>query len=190
MRMSLMRWELSTLSALAVTALVVAAVFGWAAGDVAIEGVVEGDWLHKVWHIGTYVLALAGVGIVWCGTKGTPWARGLGLSVYALLVFINGYVFSSFREGWFELFTEHIWRASDAMFVAFCLVAAVALWRWGSAGWRITALVLVACALIMLINFYTYHESVVWRIMNPVTVMVALALAADAFQAQADRRNV
>jgi hypothetical protein len=128
--------------------------------------------------VGTLIIAVVGVWAVWCVTKGRPWVRGLALSVFTVIVFINVY-----NEGWFGGYSGTIWHTANSLFIGFTSWAAVALWRWRTVSWRIGAIVLFALGYVVRVNGLVFGVGIVWDIMNPLIMLTALACAVYAFQA-------
>ncbi len=163
-------------------AFVFVAVFGWAYMDNAV--VVDGGHLWRLWHLGTLVLAMIGVGAVWYVTKACPWVRGLALCVFTVVVFVNVY-----NDGVYGEYSGTVWHTANSLFIGFTSGAGVALWGRRAVPWRIGALVLAAFGYAVRINGLIVDEPVVWDIMNPLIMLTALACAADAFQANASQEE-
>ena len=174
----LARRDLKPSAALAVAAFVFVAVFAWAYMDNAV--VVDGSWLWRLWHLGTLIIAVIGVGAVWCVTQGCPWVRGLALCVFTAIVFINVY-----NEGWFGGYSGTVWHTANSLFIGFTSWAAVPLWRRRAVSWRIGAIVLFALGYVVRVNGLVFDVGVVWDIMNPLIMLTALACAVYSFQASA-----
>ncbi len=174
----LARRDLKPAAALAVATFVFVAVFAWAHMDNAV--VVDGEWLWRLWHVGTLIIAVIGVGAVWCVTQGCPWVRGLALCVFTVAVFANTY-----NDGWFGSYSGTIWHTANSLFIGFTSLTAVALWRWRAALWRSGAIVVFALGYAVRVNGLVFDVPVIWDIMNPLIMLTALACAAAAFQANA-----
>ena len=174
----LARRDLKPAAALAVAAFVFVAVFAWAYAD--NEVVVDGEWLWRLWHVGTLVIAVIGVGAVWCVTIGCPWVRGLALCVFTVAVFANAY-----NDGWFGSYSGTVWHTANSLFIGFTSFAAIALWRLRTVPWRVGAIVVFVLGYAVRINGLVFDVPVLWDIMNPLIMLTALACAVDAFQADA-----
>ena len=180
MRISLPSCDLTPAAALTVAAFVFVAVFCWAYMDNAV--VVDGEWLWRLWHLGTLIIAMVGVWAVWYVTKGCPWVRGAALCVFTVAVFVNVY-----NDGWFGEFSGTVWHTVNSLFIGFTSWAGIALWRRRAAPWRIGTIVLVASGYVVRLNGLVFDVPVVWDIMNPLIMLTALACAVYAFQANASQ---
>ncbi len=172
----LARRDLKPPAALAMAAFVFVAVFAWAYTDNLV--VVDGEWLWRLWHLGTLIIAIIGVWAVWLVTKGCPWVRGLALCVFTVSVFANAY-----NGDWFGGYSGTVWHTANSLFIGFTSFAAVALGRRKALLWRIGGLVVFAMGYAIRINGLVFDVAVIWDIMNPMIMLTALACAVVAFQA-------
>ena len=168
--------DLGPIPAVAVTALVALAIFGWTERTVLVDpdGLSVPHWPWKLWQIAPLLMGFAGVWWVWLSTRYVPWVRSLALGILALVVLANGYS---------ELFGDHwgnVWRTVNPLFIGSSSVAAVALWRCGCTAGRVGAVVSAALGALVLANAYFVDDGTVWQILNPVRMLTALAWAAVA----------
>ena len=77
-----------------------------------------------------------------------------------------------------------VWLTVNPLFIAFCSVAAVALWRCGCAVGRIGAAKAVVLGVAVAVNAYFTNNSIVWQILDPLMILAALAWAAGALKAE------
>lgn len=171
--------ELRPIPALAGVAILAVALFAWAhATELTVdrEGVSSLDNpLWQLWQLGTLLLAFAGVWRLWFATRGVPWVRSLALAVFALVVFINTY-----NRAWFGADWGNVWEVVNALFIPFCSVAAVYLWRCGCAAGKVGAIIAAALGIATFVNAYFLNASVIWQIMDPLMALAALAAAGAA----------
>ena len=171
--------ELRPIPALCAVALVAVTLFAWVHATeptVDREGVSSHDnplWL--AWQMGTLVLAFAGVWRLWFVTRGVPWVRSLGLAVFALVVFLNTYDRSFFGADW-----GNVWEVINALYIAFCSLSAVYLWRCRCAAGKVGAVIALALGGVDFVNAYFLNIVVIWWILNPLMIMSALAWAGAA----------
>ncbi len=171
--------DLGPIPAAAATAFVALAIFAWTERTVLVdpEHMSVPYWPWKLWQIGPLVMGFVGVWWVWLSTRHVPWVRSLALGILALVVLANGYS---------DLFGDHwgnVWRTVNPVFIGSSSVAAVALWGCGSAAGRVGAVVSAALGALVFANGYFVDDGVVWQILNPVRMLMALAWAAGASQA-------
>ena len=171
--------NLGPIPATAATAFVALAIFAWTERTVLVdpEHMSVPYWPWKLWQIGPLLMGFAGVWWVWLSTRHVPWVRSLALGILAMVVLANGYS---------DLFGEHwgnVWRTVNPLFIGSSSVAAVALWRCGSAEERVGAMVSAALGALVFANGYFIDNGVIWQILNPVRMLTALAWAAGASQA-------
>ncbi len=175
--------DLGPIPAVAATAFVALAVFGWTERTVLFdpEHLSVLYWPWKLWQIGLLVMGFAGVWWIWSSTRRVPWVHSLALGILALVVLANGYS---------NLFDDHwgnVWRTVNPLFIGASSVAAVALWRSGSVEGRVGAVVSAAIGALVFANGYFIDNGVLWQILNPVRMLTALAWAAGASQATVAR---
>ena len=168
--------DLGPIPAVAVTAFVALAIFGWTERTVLVDpdGLSVPHWPWKLWQIAPLLMGFAGVWWVWLSTRYVPWVRSLALGILALVVLANGYS---------ELFGDHwgnVWRTVNPLFIGSSSVAAVALWRCGCTAVRVGAVVSAALGALVFANAYFVDDGTVWQILNPVRMLTALAWAAVA----------
>ena len=171
--------NLGPIPAVAVSAFVVLAVFGWTERTVLVDpdGMSVPYWPWKLWQIGPLVMGFVGVWWVWLSTRHVPWVRSLALGILALVVLANGYS---------NLFDDHwgnVWRTVNPLFIGCSSVAAVALWRSGHIVGRVGAVVSAALGALVFANGYFVDNGVMWQILNPGRMLTALAWAAIAGEA-------
>ena len=175
--------DLGPIPAVAATAFVALAVFGWTERTVLFdpEHLSVPYWPWKLWQIGPLLMGFAGVWWIWSSTRCVPWVRSLALGVLALVVLANGYS---------HLFDDHwgnVWRTVNPLFIGSSSVATVALWRCGTVEARVGAVVSAALGALVFANAYFIDNGVVWQILNPARMLTALAWAAGAGHANVAR---
>ena len=171
--------DLGPIPAVAVTAFVALAIFGWTERTVIADpdGLSVPHWPWKLWQIAPLLMGIGGVWWVWLSTRRVPWVRSLAMGVLALAVLANGYG---------DLFGDHwgnVWRTVNPVFIGASSVAAVVLWRCGCAAGRVAAVVSAALGALLFANAYFIDDGVLWQVLNPVRMLTALAWAAVAGQA-------
>jgi hypothetical protein len=100
------------------------------------------------------------------------------LGIFTVAVFANTY-----SDAWFGDYSDEVWQTVNPLFIAFCSVAAVALWRCGCAVGRIGAAKAVVLGVVVFVNAYFTNNGIVWQIMDPLMMLAALAWAAGALRA-------
>ena len=175
--------NLGPIPAVAATAFVALAVFGWTERTVLFdpEHLSVPHWPWKLWQIGPLLIGFGGVWWIWLSTRCVPWMRSLALGMLALVVLANGYS---------DLFDDHwgnVWRTVNPLFIGSSSVAAVALWRTGHTAGRVGAVVSAAIGALVFANGYFVDNGVIWQILNPVRMLTALAWAAGANHANVAR---
>ena len=170
--------ELGPISAIAATAFVALAVFAWTERTILVdpEGMSVPYWPWKLWQVGPLLMGLAGVWWLWLSTRNVAWVRSFALGILALVVLANGYS-DLFGDQW-----GNVWRTVNPLFIGCSSVAAVALWRCGSAAGRLGAVVSAGVGILVFANGYFVDNGIVWQILNPVRMLAALAWAAVACQ--------
>ena len=172
--------SLSPIPALCVIAFLALAIFAWTERTVLVDpdGMSVPYWPWKLWQIGPLLMGSAGVWWLWLSTRRVSWVRSLALGILALVVLSNGYS---------DLFGEHwgnVWRTVNPLFIGCSSVAAVALWStrcpWGYVG----AVVSAGLGVLLFANAYFVDNGVLWQALNPVRMLMALAWAALAVQAE------
>ncbi len=171
--------NLGPIPAVAAAAFVVLAIFAWTERTVLVDPdhMSVPYWPWKLWQIGPLVMGFAGTWWVWSSTRHVPWVRSLALGILALAVLFNGYS-GLFGDHW-----GNIWRTVNPLFIGSSSVAAVALWRCGSAVGRVGAVVSAGLGAVVFANAYFVDNGVIWQILNPVRILTELAWAAGASQA-------
>ena len=172
--------DLNPVASIAAIAFVAVAVFAWAEKtSIVDDGMDANQWLWRAWQLGTLIIAVAGVWMAWLGTRRAVWVRSLALGIFALVVFANTY-----SDAWFGDYSGEVWLTTNPLFIAFCSVAAVALWRCGCAVGRIGAAKAVVLGVAVAVNAYFTNNSIVWQILDPLMILAALAWAAGALKAE------
>lgn len=168
--------DLGAIPALAVTAFVIFAIFGWTERTEIADpdGLSVHYWPWKFWQIPPLVVGFGGVWWIWLSTRRVPWVRSLALAILAAAVFANGYT---------DLFGDNsgdVWRTINPLFLGSASVAGVALWRHGSIEARVGAVVSVAMGVALFTNAYFVNNADFWPILNPARVLTELAWVAVA----------
>ena len=89
-------------------------------------------------------------------------------------------------NGYSDLFGDHsgdVWRTVNPLFIGSSRVAAVALWRFRHTAGQVGGVVSAALGALVFANAYFVNNGVVWQILDPVRMLMALAWAAGASQA-------
>ena len=170
--------ELNPVAAGAAMALVVVAVFAWAqSGSVVIpDRDVGSPWPWRGWQLGAIVIAGAGLWMLSGCTRRASQTCCLALALYALAVFVNAYT-PGFGD-----YDGAVWRTVNALFIAFTVLTVPSLWRCGCAPGYVAAALMAVFGVVVLVNAYFVNEGVIWRIMNPLMMLSALAWAAGIAQ--------
>lgn len=168
--------DLGAIPAVAATAFVALAVFGWTERTVLVDpdGMSVPYWPWKLWQIGPLLIGFGGVWWVWLSTRRVAWVRSLALAILALAVLLNGYS-DTFGDNW-----GNVWRTINPLFIGSSTVAAVALWRTGNAAGRVAGVVSLALGAIVFANAYFVDNGTLWDALNPLRMLTALAWAAVA----------
>ena len=176
MLQSLIPRDLGPIPAVAATAFVALAIFGWTERTVIADpdGMSVPYWPWKLWQIGPLLMGLGGAWWVWSSTRRVPWVRSLALGVLALVVLVNAY------SGFFGDHWGDVWRTVNPIFIGSSTVAGVALWRSGSAAGRAGAVVSVALGALVFANAYFVNNGVLWQALDPLRMLTSLAWAAVA----------
>ena len=168
--------DLGPIPAVAAAAFVALAIFAWTERTVLVDpdGLSVPYWPWKLWQVAPLLMGLGGVWWVWLSTRRVPWVRSLAMGALALAVLANGYT---------DLFGDHwgnVWRTVNPLFIGASSVAAVVLWRCGSAAGRAAAVVSAALGALVFANAYFVNDGVLWQALNPLRMLTALAWAAIA----------
>ncbi|MDE2899470.1 MAG: hypothetical protein OXN15_00370 [Chloroflexota bacterium] len=168
--------DLGPIPALAATAFVALAIFGWTERTVLADpdGMSVPHWPWKLWQVGPLLMGFGGVWWIWLSTRRVPWVRSLALGALALAVLVNGYSDLS-GDHW-----GNVWRTINPLFIGSSTVAATALWRTGSAMGHAAGAVSLAMGAIVFANAYFVDNGVLWQALNPLRMLTALAWAAVA----------
>ena len=171
--------DLTPIPAVAVTAFVALAVFGWTERTDLVdpEHMSVPYWPWKLWQIGPLLMGIGGAWWVWSSTRRVPWVRSLALGILALVVLFNAYS-GLFGDHWGD-----VWRTINPLFIGSSGVAAVTLWYSGHAAGRAGAVVSAALGATVFANAYFVNYGVLWQALDPVRMLTFLAFAAAAGQA-------
>lgn len=170
--------DLAPIPALAMTAFVALAIFGWTERTDLVDpnNLSVPHWPWKLWQIAPLLMGLGGAWWIWASTRRVPWVRSLALGILALVVLANGYS---------DLFGDHwgnVWRTVNPLFIGSSTVAAVALWRCGCIEARIGALVSLGLGALVFANAYFVNNGTLWQALDPIRMLTELAWAAGASQ--------
>ena len=170
--------DLGPIPALAVTAFVIFAIFGWTERTEIADpdGLSVPYWPWKLWQIPPLVVGFGGVWWIWLSTRRVPWVRSLALAILAAVVFANAYT-DLFGDYWGD-----VWRTINPLFLGCASVAGVALWRNGSPEARVGAVLSVAMGAALFANAYWADNADFWPILNPTRILTELAWAGLAGQ--------
>ena len=175
--------DLAPIPAVAVTAFVSLAIFAWTERTDVVDpdGLSVPHWPWKLWQIAPLLMGAGGVWWVWLSTRRVPWVRSLALGTLALVVLANAYG-DLFGGYWGD-----VWRTVNPLFIGSSSVAAVALWRSGSAAGRVGAAVSAALGALVFANGYFMDNGVIWEMLDPARMLAALAWAGGAGHANVAR---
>ena len=166
--------RLTPVAAGALIALVVVAVFAWAEQSALVDADATGGSPvpELLWQLGGLVIAGAGLWMLRGCAGSAPRTCALALGIYALAIFVNAYT-PGFGD-----YDGAVWRTINALFIAFAILTAPALWRCRCASGYVGAALMAALGIVVLVNAYFTNNGVVWQIMNPLMMLAALAWAA------------
>ena len=170
--------DLAPIPAIALTALLALAIFGWTERTDLVDpdnlSVPHCPW--KLWQIPPLLMGLGGAWWIWASTRRVPWVRSLALGILAFVVLANGYS---------DLFGDHwgnVWRTVNPLFIGSSTVAAVVLWRCGCIEARVGALLSLAMGVVVFANAYFVNNGTLWQALDPLRMLTELAWAAGASQ--------
>ena len=170
--------DLSPIPAAAATAFLALAIFAWTERTDLVDpdGMSVPYWPWKLWQVAPLLMGFGGAWWVWLSTRRVPWVRSLALGLLALVVLINGY------SRVFDPYWGDVWRTVNPLFIGSSTVAAVVLWRIGSAAGKAGAAISAAMGAVVFANAYFVDNGVLWQALNPLLMLTALAWAAVAGQ--------
>ena len=171
--------DLAPIPAIAVAAFLALAIFAWTERTVLFDpdGRSVPYWPWKLWQIAPLLMGAGGAWWLWLSTRRVPWVRSLALGILGLVVLANAYS-GLFGEYWGEM-----WRTINPLFIGSSSVAAVALWRCGTAAGRIAGVVSAGLGALVFANAYFVNYGFLWQVLDPVRMLTSLAWAAGASQA-------
>lgn len=174
--------DLAPIPAVAATAFLALAIFAWTERTDLVDpdGMSVPYWPWKLWQVAPLLMGFGGAWWVWLSTRRVPWVRSLALGLLALVVLINGY------SRVFDPYWGDVWRTVNPLFIGSSTVAAVVLWRAGSAAGKAGAALSAAMGAVVFANAYFVDNGVLWQALNPLRMLTALAWAAVAGQANLD----
>ncbi len=174
--------DLGPIPAAAATAFLALAIFAWTERTDLVDpdGMSVPYWPWKLWQVAPLLMGFGGAWWVWLSTRRVPWVRSLALGLLALVVLINGY------SRVFDPYWGDVWRTVNPLFIGSSTVAAVVLWRAGSAAGKAGAALSAAMGAVVFANAYFVDNGVLWQALNPLRMLTALAWAAVAGQANLD----
>lgn len=170
--------DLAPIPAIALTALLALAIFGWTERTDLVDpdNLSVPHWPWKLWQVAPLLMGLGGAWWIWASTRRVPWVRSLALGILAFVVLANGYS---------DLFGDHwgnMWRTVNPLFIGSSTVAAVALWRCGCIEARIGALASLGLGALVFVNAYFVNNGTLWQALDPLRMLTELAWAAGASQ--------
>lgn len=174
--------DLGPIPAAAATAFLALAIFAWTERTDLVDpdGMSVPYWPWKLWQVAPLLMGFGGAWWVWLSTRRVPWVRSLALGLLALVVLINGY------SRVFDPYWGDVWRTVNPLFIGSSTVAAVVLWRAGSAAGKAGAALSAAMGAAVFANAYFVDNGVLWQALNPLRMLTALAWAAVVGQANLD----
>ena len=171
--------DLKPIPAMAATAFVTLAIFAWTERTVLVDpdgrSVPYLPW--KLWQIPPLLMGFVGAWWLWASTRRVPWVRSLALGTLAVVVLTNAYA------GAFGEYTGDVWRTVNPLFLGSASVAALAMWRDGSAPGRAAAMLSAVLGAVVFANAYFLNNGDLWQVLDPARMLASLAWAAGASQA-------
>lgn len=171
--------DLKPIPAVAATAFIALAIFAWTERTDLVDSdgrsVPYLPW--KLWQIPAIMVGFGGAWWLWSSTRAVPWVRSLALGTLSALVLANAY------GGVFGDYTGDVWKTINPLFLGSASVAAVAMWRAGSAAGRTGAVISAVIGAAVFANAYFFNNGDFWPALDPARMLGSMAWAAFAAQA-------
>lgn len=179
------RRDLGIIDSLIGAGMLAVAVFMWAERSVEVDANAEGpdNWKWQIWQMGTVVLAIVGVWLLWRNTSKVPWVRTVCLTALAVAYLLNNYT-DVFK------YSGNIWNTVNPLFIACATVAICTGWRRVMAQRQgmepanpfvfIAAAIATGMAVAVFVNAYFTNDSGAWNVLDPLIIMSLLIWASAA----------
>lgn len=176
------RRDLGVIDSFIGAGILVATVFMWAERAVEVDANAMGpdNWKWRLWQMGTVVLALVGVWLLWRNTSKVPWVRTLCLSALAMAYLLNNYTDVFMKSG-------NIWNTVNPLFIACATVAICTGWRRVMAQRQgmelanpfvfIAAVIATGMAVAVFVNAYFTNDAGAWNVLDPLIILSLLVWA-------------
>lgn len=179
------RRDLGIIDSLIGAGMLAVAVFMWAERSVEVDANAEGpdNWKWQLWQMGTVVLAIVGVWLMWRNTSKVPWVRTVCLAALAVAYLLNNYT-DVFKE------SVNIWNTVNPLFIACATVAICTGWRRVMAQRQgmepanpfvfIAAVIATGMAVAVFVNAYFTNDDGAWNVLDPLIILSLLVWASAA----------
>ncbi len=179
------RRDLGVIDSLIGAGILVVAVFAWAERSGVVDANFEStdNWKWQLWQMGTLVLAIVGVWIMWRNTSKVPWVRTVSLVALALAYLLNNYTDIFNHSG-------NVWNTINPLFIACATVAICTGWRRVIAQRQglepanpfviIAAVIATGMAAAVFVNAYFTGDEGAWNILDPLIILALLTWAIGA----------
>ena len=176
------RRDLGIIDSLIGAGMLAVAVFMWAERSVEVDANAEGpdNWKWQLWQMGTVVLAIVGVWLLWRNTSKVPWVRTVCLVALAVAYLLNNYT-DVFK------YSGNIWNTVNPLFIACATVAICTGWRRVMAQRQgmeptnpfvfIAAVIATGMAVAVFVNAYFTNDSGAWNVLDPLIILSLLIWA-------------
>jgi len=179
------RRDLGIIDSLIGAGMLAVAVFMWAERSVEVDANGEGpdNWKWQLWQMGSVVLAIVGVWLMWRNTSKVPWVRTVCLTALAVAYLLNNYtdIFN---------YSGNIWNTVNPLFIACATVAICTGWRRVMAQRQgmepanpfvfIAAVIATGMAVAVFVNAYFTNDSGAWNVLDPLIILSLLIWASAA----------
>ncbi|MXW59560.1 MAG: hypothetical protein F4X68_09730 [Acidimicrobiia bacterium] len=179
------RRDLGIIDSLIGAGMLAVAVFMWAERSVEVDANAEGpdNWKWQLWQMGSVVLAIVGVWLMWRNTSKVPWVRTVCLTALAVAYLLNNYT-DIFK------YSGNIWNTVNPLFIACATVAICTGWRRVMAQRQgmepanpfvfIAAVISTGMAVAVFVNAYFTNDSGAWNVLDPLIILSLLIWASAA----------
>ena len=179
------RRDLGIIDSLIGAGMLAVAVFMWAERSVEVDANAEGpdNWKWQLWQMGTVVLAIVGVWLLWRNTSKVPWVRTVCLVALAVAYLLNNYT-DVFK------YSGNIWNTVNPLFIACATVAICTGWRRVMAQRQgmeptnpfvfVAAVIATGMAVAVFVNAYFTNDSGAWNVIDPLIILSLLIWASAA----------
>ena len=176
------RRDLGIIDSLIGAGMLAVAVFMWAERSVEVDAYAEGpdNWKWQLWQMGTVVLAIVGVWLMWRNTSKVPWVRTVCLTALAVAYLLNNYTDVFKHSG-------NIWNTVNPLFIACATVAICTGWRRVMAQRQgmepanpfvfIAAVIATGMAVAVFVNAYFTNDEGAWNVLDPLIILSLLIWA-------------